>query len=115
MSTRPVSPPRAQTQDSFDSSDDEKEGAPSPVVDSVCRIPPLAAPLDKSTKGVGFHALLSIFKRDNTDLDAVATRPSVFDDPNTLEAYRPPAIYENSHRFDPLARWTWREEKVCLT
>jgi hypothetical protein len=47
------------------------------------------------------------------DLDAIATQPSVFDDPCTLEAYRPPPKYENSHRFNHLARWTWREEKVC--
>ncbi|KZT08560.1 MFS general substrate transporter [Laetiporus sulphureus 93-53] len=27
-----------------------------------------------------------------------------------LELYRPPAAYENAHKFDPNARWTWREE-----
>lgn len=46
------------------------------------------------------------------DLDSIATQPSVFDDPITLESYRPPPQYENTHRFDPDARWTWREEKV---
>jgi hypothetical protein len=46
------------------------------------------------------------------DLDAVATQPSVFDDPITLELYRPPQSYENAHRFDPNARWTFREERV---
>lgn len=46
------------------------------------------------------------------DLDSVATQPSVFDDPKTLEVYRPPPTYENVHRFNPDARWTWREEKV---
>jgi hypothetical protein len=46
------------------------------------------------------------------DLDAIATQPSVFDDPVTLELYRPPQSYENAHRFDPNARWTFREEKV---
>jgi hypothetical protein len=48
------------------------------------------------------------------DLDSTATQPSVFDNPKTLEIYRPPASYENAHRFDPDARWTWREEKVRM-
>lgn len=46
------------------------------------------------------------------DLDAIATAPSVFDNPITLELYRPPQSYENAHRFDPNARWTFREERV---
>ena len=50
-------------------------------------------------------------KRMKIDLDAIATQISVFDDPKTLELYRPPQ-YENAHRFDPQARWSWREEKV---
>ncbi|KAG8698515.1 hypothetical protein FRC09_007198 [Ceratobasidium sp. 395] len=50
----------------------------------------------------------------NPDPDSIATQPSVFDDPKTLEIYRPPAIYENAHRFDPDARWTWREEKTLV-
>ncbi|KAG9075884.1 hypothetical protein FRC06_009841, partial [Ceratobasidium sp. 370] len=50
----------------------------------------------------------------NVDPDSIATQPSVFDDPKTLEIYRPPAVYENAHRFDPDARWTWREEKVII-
>lgn len=47
------------------------------------------------------------------DLDSIATQPSVFDNPKTVDIYRPPPQYENAHRFDPKARWTWREERVC--
>lgn len=85
--------------------DDKEQGsfrAPSISKD----VPPLGEPLDDGSDRM-------FQKSNNRPPDAIATQPSVFDDPLTLEIYRPPPQYENAHRFDPLARWTWREEKVC--
>ena len=67
------------------------------------------------------------------DPNAIATLPSVFDDPDTAEKYHPRSdwlvsleqilfhcrreaerIRENFHRFDPAARWTWGEENRLI-
>jgi hypothetical protein len=48
------------------------------------------------------------------DLDAIATKRSVFDDEELSKFYTPPADYENAHRFDPSERWTYREERAVL-
>jgi len=48
------------------------------------------------------------------DLDAIATKRSVFDDEELGKFYAPPADYENAHRFDPTFRWTLREERAVL-
>ena len=69
-------------------------------------VPSLGAPIEEKKRG------FFLWRRNRRDPDAIATQPSVFDDPATLEVYRPPPVYESAHRFDPFARWTWREEIV---
>ncbi|CZT48815.1 related to nicotinamide mononucleotide permease [Rhynchosporium secalis] len=46
--------------------------------------------------------------------EAIATQASVFDNPETLEEYRPGDDWENIHRFDPDERWTWDEEHKLI-
>ncbi|KAL9709853.1 hypothetical protein Ac2012v2_006908 [Leucoagaricus gongylophorus] len=48
------------------------------------------------------------------DLDATATKRSVYDDPNLAQYYWPKEDYENLHRFDVTARWTIREERALV-
>ncbi len=55
------------------------------------------------------------WRKSKYSLDSIATQLSVFDDKITLEIYRPPSVWENVHRFDPTARWTWREENVSAS
>ncbi|OSX66959.1 hypothetical protein POSPLADRAFT_1128288 [Postia placenta MAD-698-R-SB12] len=86
-----------------DSDKYDKDGDELSPTDSLERVPSLGAPINQ--EGSRFF-----FRRPKFDLDSVATQPSVFDDPATLEVYRPRPTYENVHRFDPSARWTWREE-----
>ena len=72
---------------------------------SAVEVPTLGTPVARDARR-------RLWRKGKHELDSIATQPSVFDDPATLETYRPPASWENTHRFDPLARWTWREEYV---
>ncbi|KAI0064887.1 allantoate permease [Artomyces pyxidatus] len=53
-------------------------------------------------------------RRKPVDLDAIATRRSVFDNPTLAKHYWPTDRYENLHRFNPNARWTYREEQALV-
>lgn len=92
-------------QDSESDDKSHQEDVKFSPTDSLEQVPSLSPSL-------GDNSRRYFWRRPKEDLDTIATQPSVFDDPLTLEVYRPSPSYENAHRFDPAARWTWREEYV---
>ncbi|GAV99652.1 allantoate permease [Lentinula edodes] len=46
--------------------------------------------------------------------NCIATRRSVYDNPEMAQLYWPKQEYENLHRFDPTTRWTYREERSLV-
>jgi hypothetical protein len=89
--------------------------------------PPATSSIQVETKSIGddlvdaepepFKLYNFLFRRQvykSQDLDAIATRRSVYDDLEIASHCWPKPEYENILRFDVKARWTAKEERVKL-
>ncbi|TVY19781.1 putative transporter [Lachnellula arida] len=95
---------------SHGSSDDLSDVNKTPKVNTTATGYETSAPLGVPSQEKRFW-----WQRNKTyDPNAIATQPSVFDDPDTAKQYQPPADWENIGRFDPSARWTWGEEHKLI-
>ncbi|PPQ65118.1 hypothetical protein CVT24_003009 [Panaeolus cyanescens] len=106
-----LSKPAPKKQDSVSSGD--SSGKQSPDIDSKS----VASDDLVDAEPEPFKLYNFLFRRHlykPRDLDAIATRRSVYDDPNLAPHYWPKPDYENIHRFDVSARWTAREERDLL-
>ncbi|KAI6046795.1 allantoate permease [Pisolithus marmoratus] len=85
------------------------------VKDSGVSVHEVAADLvDEEEHQLGFTELFFRKRKHLIDPDATATKRSVFDDAVLAPHYWPKKNYENIHRFDPSARWTYREECALM-
>ncbi|TDL21999.1 allantoate permease [Rickenella mellea] len=107
-----VSKDLAHSRNSFSSNDDKKRLSDSSASSQIFLGGELAEPVNESPKLKDLF--LGRLRIKPSELDSVATRPSVYDDPVLAKHYWPKDTYENLHRFDPGARWTFREERALV-
>lgn len=90
--------------DAKSSPSDSEKTSPATVKDANPALP-LALPDDRRSWWQ---------RRVKQDDDAIATRQSVYDDPDVARHYQPRADWENINRFDPSERWTVGEERKVI-